>query len=123
MELIEKFKLVSEGHSVQKPGCLEDDKPYPILEVLETQLMDDFAMTEIQLQMDIVDDDDDDDVDNVDVDNVDAKGKYTMCLHPAYRRVIKPDDMSEINRNPGKFKLIHRKKGSCSTCYELAIVT
>jgi hypothetical protein len=31
--------------------------------------------------------------------------------------------MSEINSNPGKFKLIHRKKGDCGKCYVLDIVT
>jgi hypothetical protein len=118
MELIEKFKLVSEGHSIQKPAGLEDDKAYPILEVIESKLMDDFVMTEIKLQKDI--DDDDDDYDDVEV--ADGKGKYTTCLHPPYRRVITADDMLEINGCPGKFKLIHRKKGSCKTCYELEIV-
>jgi hypothetical protein len=89
MDLIQKFKLVSEGHSIQKPAGFEDDKAYPILEVLETKLMDDLAMTEIKLQKVIDDDDDDDDDDDVDV--VDGKGKYTICLHPAYRRVVTAD--------------------------------
>jgi hypothetical protein len=118
MELIAKFKLVSEGLGIKKPGGLQDDKAYPILEIIETKLMDNLAMTEIKLQRELDDIDDDDDVF---FDEVDGRGKYTIHLHPAYRKVLTDHDVAEINSNPGKFKLIF-KKGSCKVCYEMEIV-
>jgi hypothetical protein len=119
MELIEKFKIVSQGLGIKKPAGLKDDKAYPILEIIETKLMDNLAMTEIKLQRELDDDVDDDDV--VFYDEVDGRGQYTIRLHPAYRKVITDHDVTEINNNPGKFKLIH-KKGSCKVCYEMEIV-
>jgi hypothetical protein len=119
MELIEKFKMVTDGLGIKKPGGLRDDKPYPILEIIETKLMDNLAMTEIKLLREL--DDVDDAHDDVFFDEVDGRGKYTIHLHPAYRKVITDRDVEEINNNPGKFKLIH-KKGSCKVCYQLEIV-
>jgi hypothetical protein len=75
MELVKKFKIVSEGHSITKPPGVEVDKPYPILETTKETLLDDLTMTQIKLRMD------------------DDEKENTFCLHPAYRTVVSDNDI------------------------------
>jgi hypothetical protein len=107
MELLAKFQAVAPARgSILKPFCMEIDKPYPIMGAHIQIYMQSII---IRLSLKMSDDHDDNFV----------LGYYD--LSPAYSRVFDADDLGELNANPGRLKLVFKKK-DCSD-YFLAIVT
>jgi hypothetical protein len=104
MEFATKFKIVSASRKIakiDKPACVEFEKPYPIMAAyiyMHTESI--IIMFSLQMR---------DDDENF------RLGHYE--LSPTYARVFDNDDITELNANPAKFKLVHRKKDFCDYCY------
>jgi hypothetical protein len=101
MELALKFKIVSATRSVTIPPRVEADKPYLIMEITKETFLEGLSMIMMTIRL-----------------NTDDEEKYV--LSPLYC-VVSDNDISEINAEPGKYKLIYGKKGGCNRCYILDI--
>jgi hypothetical protein len=106
MELIDKFREVATRGSIQKPMCIEFDKPYPIMSA-EIETYKQKKVISLALKMS---DDDDSEL-----------GYYGLPL--TYSKVFDDDDFGELNANPGRLKLVFKKKDYSDHCHFLAIVT
>jgi hypothetical protein len=97
MELAQKFRVVAVIKSIERPTHVELDKPYPILGVFK-QMWAHFIIT-LMLRMN------------------NDKGLGFCVLSPTYSKVFTDNDISEISAEPGKLKLIHRKKDCCDMSF------
>jgi hypothetical protein len=103
MQLAMQFEIVS-----PKPACVEFDKPYPIMGACIHTNRTNITIITLSLQMSDVGED----------------FRVGHCdLSPAYSRGFDNDIITERNANPGKFKLVHRKKDCCDYCHFLVIET
>jgi hypothetical protein len=108
MELVDKFRDVADRVSIQKPTCIEFDKPYPIMSArIQT-----YGQTKVVITLALKMSDADDDSE---------LGYYGLPL--SYSRVFDDDDFGELNANPGRLKLVFKKKDYSDQCHFLAIVT
>jgi hypothetical protein len=113
MELAAKFKMISDNNKIAeiaRPIEVEFEKPYPILGAFRHLYLGSNPFITLSIQ--ITDDDAED-------------FRVGHCnLSPAYSRVFDNNDISELNANAGKYKLIYRKKNCCSDyCYFFVIET
>jgi hypothetical protein len=107
MELIDKFREVAARGSIQKPMCIEYDKPYLIMSAkIQT-----YKQTKVVISLALKMSDDDDS----------ELGYYGLPL--SYSGVFDDDDFGELNANPGRLKLVFKKKDYSDYCHFLVIVT
>jgi hypothetical protein len=103
MDLALKFKLVAATNIVIRPLCVEGDRLYPIMEISKSSPCPG-GLSIIIMKIQTND------------------GEQRSCLlSPIYSVVVGDKDVSEINAEPGKFKLMYRKKDGCESCYFITI--
>jgi hypothetical protein len=108
MDLAAKFKTVSDNSQIAeitRPAEVEFNKPFPIMGAHFYLHLGKIPIVTLSLQM-----------------SDEAEELAHVHLRRAYARVVDDDDIAEVNANPGKYKLIYRKKDcGCVYCHVLVI--
>jgi hypothetical protein len=112
MDLSAKLKMISNSKKFaeirRKPTNVEFDKPYPIMAAYLYSSVESIIVS-LSLQTS---------------EDAEEFRLAHIKLSRAQWRVFDDDDNVEINANPGKYKLIYRRKHSdCDYCYFLVIKT
>jgi hypothetical protein len=86
-----KFKIMAATNSFIRPLCVEGDRPYPIMEISKSSpFPGGLPIIIMKIQSN--------------------DGEQRTCLLSSiYSVVVGDKDVSEINAEPGKFKLLYKK--------------
>jgi hypothetical protein len=103
MNLVQKFRVGANKECIGQPPHMELDKLYPILAVFK-EMWSHYIIITLMLPLN------------------NDKGVGFYVLSPTYSKVFNYFDISELESEPGKFKLI-LKKNCFVNCHYLAIET
>jgi hypothetical protein len=103
MDLEYKFTIVATVNSIVRPACVEGDRPYPIMGISKTSPFPNGIPIVILMIL-----------------SNDGE-LQSLLLNSIYAVMVGDKDVNEINAEPGKFKLMYKKKVGCENCYHIIV--